>query len=187
MIAIFKRFFFKEFDIDNSDFDEKEADESSEEKEEEKIEINGMTIIQKGQYSKCPRCLKFIKSTFIIRHIKLHDSKPEKATCPENCGLSFAKINNMFRHLKNVHKSKEPFVCKYCSQRFSKSKMLTQHLAKHRAEKRSRNLDADSDEDSKKFVCEFPDCGKSYGKKHHLKVLKRNLAIELVTHTKKNL
>ena len=119
----------EDIEVDIEDHDQAEQTTS--------IELNGMTIVQKGGYSKCPKCQKFIKSTFIIRHIKLHDAKEEKTVCPhENCGITFAKINNMFRHLRNVHKSKEPFVCKHCGKRFAKSKALASHLALHRAEKR---------------------------------------------------
>ena len=118
-------------DIEQDSNDDDQAEQTT------SIELNGMTIVQKGGYSKCPKCQKFIKSTFIIRHIKLHDAKEEKTVCPhENCGITFAKINNMFRHLRNVHKSKEPFVCKHCGKRFAKSKALASHLALHRAEKR---------------------------------------------------
>ena len=120
-----------EVDIEQDSNDDDQAEQTT------SIELNGMTIVQKGGYSKCPKCQKFIKSTFIIRHIKLHDAKEEKTVCPhENCGITFAKINNMFRHLRNVHKSKEPFVCKHCGKRFAKSKALASHLALHRAEKR---------------------------------------------------
>ena len=120
-----------EVDIEQDSNDDDQAEQTT------SIELNGMTIVQKGGYSKCPKCQKFIKSTFIIRHIKLHDAKEEKTVCPhENCNITFAKINNMFRHLRNVHKSKEPFVCKHCGKRFAKSKALASHLALHRAEKR---------------------------------------------------
>ena len=133
----------KDFEPEKSEESEDEDIEvdiehdSDEDEQTTSIELNGMTIVQKGGYSKCPRCQKFIKSTFIIRHIKLHDAKEEKTVCPhENCNITFAKINNMFRHLRNVHKSKEPFVCKHCGKRFAKSKALASHLALHRAEKR---------------------------------------------------
>ena len=145
-------------DIDVEGVDPLE-DLSDEEEEMKTIEIEGLKIVQKGQYSKCPRCEKFIKSTFIIRHIKLHDAKEDKVTCPDGCELTFAKINNMFRHLKNVHKSKEPFVCKHCGKRFAKSKTLTGHLAKHRAEKRrAQESEEEALENSGngRFVCEFP-------------------------------
>ena len=95
----------------------------------------------------------------IDRHIKLHDAKEEKVTCPDGCELTFAKINNLFRHLKNVHKSKEPFVCKHCGKRFAKSKNLTGHLAKHRAEKRRAQESAEEaleNSGNGRFSCEFP-------------------------------
>ena len=93
-------------DISEVESDEKKSDEDSDEKNSTKsIELMGMTIVQKGQYSKCPKCKKFIKSTFIIRHIKLHDKAVEKVTCPEKlCEMTFARINNLFRHLKSIHK-----------------------------------------------------------------------------------
>ena len=73
--------------------------------------------------------------------------------------MTFAKINNMFRHLKNVHKSKEPFVCKHCGKRFAKSKILTTHLAKHRADKRRAQESAEEaleNSGNGRFTCEFP-------------------------------
>ena len=55
------------------------------------FDFNGMTIETIGDYSKCPKCLKNIKSTFIIRHIKLHDVTPEHYICPEKkCSLKSA-------------------------------------------------------------------------------------------------
>ena len=65
----------------------------------------------------------------------------------------------MFRHLKNVHKSKEPFVCKHCGKRFAKSKILTTHLAKHRADKRRAQESAEEaleNSGNGRFTCEFP-------------------------------
>ena len=159
-------------DIEVNESEHEDIDVTDENDKVTKIELNGMTIVQKGSYSKCPKCKKFIKSTFILRHIKLHDAKVEKFTCPEHCSVTFAKINNMFRHLKNVHKSKEPFVCKHCGTRFTKSKPLAKHLAWHRAQKRQAQedlLDQDDPNDLDRYTCEFPGCQKSYGKKHHLK------------------
>ena len=175
-----------DMDIENNSKKDEEKEDSNDEEEDEKnlksIEIMGMTILQKGQYSKCPKCKKFIKSTFIIRHIKLHDKAVEKVTCPEmSCDMTFARINNLFRHLKSIHKSKEPFMCKYanCQKRFSKSNSLTSHLAQHRAEKRREKeekqaelddiAEQENDAVNGRFICEFPGCEKSYGKKHHLK------------------
>ena len=138
------------------------------------FEFDGLKIEQKGQYSKCPKCFKDIKSTFIFRHIKLHDEKMEKFKCPErSCSdLCFTRINNLFRHLKVVHKSKKPYVCKHqdCTQRFAKSKLLREHLSRHRAERRkAKEESSEENVDENRFVCEFPGCGKVYGKKHHLK------------------
>ena len=51
--------------LDETPDDPLDDDDDSE--ETKTIEIEGLEIVQKGQYSKCPRCEKFIKSTFIIR------------------------------------------------------------------------------------------------------------------------
>ena len=45
-----------------------------------------------GDYSKCPKCEKNIKSTFIIRHIKLHDQPSLSMKCPhQDCATSFTR------------------------------------------------------------------------------------------------
>jgi hypothetical protein len=101
------------------------------------IVIDDMKIETVGNYSKCPRCFKNIKSTFIIRHIKLHDMPPEKFDCPEkNCGLQVNRINNLFRHLREIHKSRKPYLCrkKDCKARFAKPQQLKAHNIVHRAE-----------------------------------------------------
>ncbi len=146
--------------------------ENTNDQEVKVFEFDGMTIEQKGIYSKCPKCLKDIKSTFIFRHIKQHDVEKQKFKCPERCSdLTFTRINNLFRHLRIVHRSKKPFMCKHqdCLQRFPKSNMLREHLARHRAERRKAQDEADEKEDGERFECEFPGCNKTYGKKHHLK------------------
>ena len=100
----------------------------------------------------------------------------QKYPCPEKrCELVVNRINNLFRHLKVVHASKRPYLCKYegCKERFTRSQCLRTHLAGHRAE--SRKLQAEkeasekTEENARKFICEFPGCGKEYGKRHHLK------------------
>ena len=157
-----------------------EQDSPSPEPDEEEnvvttTEFNGMKIESKGQYSVCPVCKKKIKSTFIFRHIKLHNQPTQKYPCPEKrCELVVNRINNLFRHLKVVHNSKKPYLCKYegCKERFAKSSTLRTHLAVHRAEQRKLQADKDvsnEEENTKKFMCEFPGCGKEYGKRHHLK------------------
>ena len=46
-----------------------------------------------GDYSKCPKCEKNIKSTFIIRHIKLHDQPSLSMKCPhQDCATSFTRL-----------------------------------------------------------------------------------------------
>ena len=68
----------EDIDVENDSDAEKEPLNEDPNEVTTSIELNGMTIVQKGQYSKCPKCKKFIKSTFIIRHIKLHDAKEDK-------------------------------------------------------------------------------------------------------------
>ena len=83
----------------------------------------------------------------------------QKYPCPEKrCELVVNRINNLFRHLKVVHASKRPYLCKYegCKERFSKSQCLRTHLAVHRAE--SRKLQAEkeasekTEENARKFI-----------------------------------
>ena len=164
---------------DGNDGDSAESSPSPEPDEEENMvtttEFNGMKIESKGQYSICPVCKKKIKSTFIFRHIKLHNQPTQKYPCPEKrCELVVNRINNLFRHLKVVHNSKKPYLCKYegCKERFAKSSTLRSHLAVHRAEARKLQAEkevSNEEENTKKFTCEFPGCGKEYGKRHHLK------------------
>ena len=100
------------------------------------FEIAGLRIVSRGNYSRCPKCKKDIKSTFIIRHIKLHDVPIEKYECPEkSCGLQVNRINNLFRHLKVVHKSQTPYICKYCKKRYARAEELRTHFASHKAER----------------------------------------------------
>ena len=50
-----------------------------------------------GDYSKCPKCEKNIKSTFIIRHIKLHDQPSLSMKCPhQDCATSFTRSADLF-------------------------------------------------------------------------------------------
>ena len=103
------------------------------------FEIGGLRIESRGNYSRCPKCKKDIKSTFIIRHIKLHDVPTEKYECPERrCGLQVNRINNLFRHLKVVHKSSNPYICKYCKKRYARADELRTHFAGHKAERERR-------------------------------------------------
>jgi ribosomal protein S15P/S13E len=112
------------------------------------FEIEGMRIETIGNYSKCPKCKKNIKSTFIIRHIKLHDIPVEKYDCPEkNCRLQVNRINNLFRHLKVVHKSRKPYLCKHCMVRFAKADQLREHFAEHRSERRKQEIVNEEKED----------------------------------------
>ena len=56
------------------------------------VEIGGLKIETYGDYSKCPKCEKNIKSTFIIRHIKLHDQPITTMKCPyQDCSTSFTR------------------------------------------------------------------------------------------------
>ena len=51
-----------------------------------------------GDYSKCPKCEKNIKSTFIIRHIKLHDQPSLSMKCPhQDCATSFTRSADLLK------------------------------------------------------------------------------------------
>ena len=68
-----------------------------------------------------------------------------------------------------------------CGARFARTQQLKAHAAKHRAERRRLQRDAEEDEEgggaggggggseARTYVCEFPGCGKEYKKRHHLK------------------
>ncbi len=123
--------------------------ESSSPAKKSSFEIGGLRIETVGNYSRCPKCDKNIKSTFIIRHIKLHDVPVEKYECPEKgCDLQVNRINNLFRHLKVVHKSRRPYLCKHCMGRFAKADQLRKHFAEHRQEKRNREQQVREKEDA---------------------------------------
>ena len=135
------------------------------------IEIGGHKVETYGDYSKCPKCEKNIKSTFIIRHIKLHDLPSHVMNCPhEGCTTTFTRSNNMYRHLKVVHDDPEPYICVYksCKERFESSKALREHVnSSHRrgVRKEIEQMEASN----LRFKCEFPGCEREYGKKQHLK------------------
>ena len=136
------------------------------------VEIGGYKVETYGDYSKCPKCEKNIKSTFIIRHIKLHDLPSHVMNCPhEGCATTFTRSNNMYRHLKVVHDDPEPYICVYksCKERFESSKALREHVnSSHRrgVRKEMEQMEASN----MRFKCEFPGCEREYGKKQHLKV-----------------
>ena len=69
-------------DDDDGDVDVDVEDDEMSTKPTKTFDFDGVEIETKGNYSKCPRCEKNIKSTFILRHIKLHDLPVEKYRCP---------------------------------------------------------------------------------------------------------
>ncbi len=84
------------------------------------------------------------------------------------------RINNLFRHLREIHRSKKPYVCRRrdCGARFAKAHQLKSHTAKHRADRRRQQQESEEAADAaetRTYVCEFPGCGKEYKKRHHLK------------------
>jgi len=135
------------------------------------VEIGGHRVETYGDYSKCPKCEKNIKSTFIIRHIKLHDLPTNVMNCPyENCKTSFTRSNNMYRHLKVVHDDEQPYICVYknCTERYEASKNLRDHVNKAHRKGVRRELEQ-MEASNLRFKCEFPGCEREYGKKQHLK------------------
>jgi len=135
------------------------------------VEIGGFKVETYGDYSKCPKCEKNIKSTFIIRHIKLHDQPSLSMKCPyQDCATSFTRSNNMYRHLKVVHDDPEPYMCVYksCGHRFESSKSLREHVNSSHRKGVRREMEA-MEASNMRFKCEFPGCEREYGKKQHLK------------------
>ena len=135
------------------------------------VDIGGHKVETYGDYSKCPKCEKNIKSTFIIRHIKLHDLPTHVMNCPyEDCKTSFTRSNNMYRHLKVVHDDAQPYICVYknCTERYDSSKSLREHVNKAHRKGAKRELEQ-MEASNLRFKCEFPGCEREYGKKQHLK------------------
>ena len=93
----------------------------------------------------------------------------------------------MYRHLKVVHDDPEPYICVYksCGKRFESSKNLREHVnSSHRymkylfldylqidvnVRKGVRKEMEEMEASNLRFKCEFPGCGREYGKKQHLK------------------
>jgi len=135
------------------------------------VDVGGMQIETFGDYSKCPKCEKHIKSTFIIRHIKLHDTPTRVFKCPHKpCPTTFTRTNNMYRHMKIVHEDPTPYICVYknCTQAFKDSKSLREHTSTDHKKVVRRELE-ELDSSDLKFKCDFPGCGREYGKRQHLK------------------
>ncbi len=89
-----------------------EDEEEEDNGERGSFDFNGMTIETVGNYSRCPRCDKNIKSTFIIRHIKLHDAPAEKYDCPEkDCGLQVRTDPTIYysyeRSVSRIHEANQ--------------------------------------------------------------------------------
>ena len=135
------------------------------------IEIGGYKVKTYGDYSKCPKCEKNIKSTFIIQHIKLHDLPTIVMKCPyEECTTSFTRRNNIYKHLKVIHNDDCPYICVYknCSNRYSSSKQLRKHVNITHREEAKKELEQ-IEASNLKYKCDFPGCEREYGKKHLLK------------------
>ena len=97
-------------------------------------EIANLKIKSKGGYSECPKCNKNIKSTYIITHLKTYHAPVKMYTCPEDsCSWEFNRIDNLVRHLKMVHLSQNPHVCKYCSKRYPSASELHIHYISHKS------------------------------------------------------
>ena len=94
-------------EVDNIDDDGEESSKAdrllASSQECKIVEIGGFKVETYGDYSKCPKCLKNIKSTFIIRHIKLHDVNLSMDCPHQGCSTSFTRSNNMYRHLKVIN------------------------------------------------------------------------------------
>jgi len=135
------------------------------------IELGGLKVETYGDYSKCPKCEKNIKSTFIIRHIKLHEAPTSILKCPfGECKTSFTRSNNLYRHLKVVHNDDYPYLCVYksCTEKFEDSRHLREHVTKVHRKGVKREME-ELEAANMRYKCEFPGCEREYGKRQHLK------------------
>ena len=119
------------------------------------------------QSSQLKKKFNILFSLINCRHIKLHDLPEERFPCPESgCSLEVSRINNLIRHLRSVHHSKDPYMCKVCGARFPKSAKLREHFASHREERqekrkaqREANYEKEMREEQNEervYACEFP-------------------------------
>ena len=89
--------------------------------------------------------------------------------CPfEECTTSFTRSNNLYRHLKDVHDDDCPYICVYknCSDRYSSSKQLREHVNKSHRKGVRKELEQ---MEASNLRYKFPGCEREYGKKQHLK------------------
>lgn len=111
--------------------------------------------LEKSAFKKpCPMCGKmFSKNSNIRRHIqsvhnniKRNDSN-EKFPCPI-CGKEFKFSSNITRHIESVHNKVRNHPCNLCDKSFYEKVHLNTHMAIHL--------------DDRPFLCDYPDCGKSF-------------------------
>lgn len=133
-------------------------------KQEFKCEICGKIFFALGNYKrhiamhsgekpfKCPECDKtFTTNGHLTDHYRKHSGdRPFKCFC----GKSFRRGHTLKKH-KYVHTGEKPIKCEECGKGFTDSGNLKIHQRTHT--------------DERPFTCVFPDCGKSFRTKAHLK------------------
>lgn len=131
-------------------------------KKEEERQPEMTSVVTEGDNKKqrlfvCPfpNCSKeFTVKGNMHRHMKNH-LEHKRFEC-DICGQTFQRKADATIHMR-LHTGERPFVCETCGLGFICSSDLRTHEKTHRTGSKSN------------FACTFPDCGKSFTRRHDLK------------------
>jgi hypothetical protein len=107
----------------------------------------------------CPECdKKFLKKTFLTKHIKFH-SAPRPFICEtDECERTFTKASDLIKHQKIFHEGMEEgalHLCAFCQKAFITRAEMDNHAETHVHE-------------YKMYACRY--CGKTFVKKFQMKI-----------------
>lgn len=125
----------------------------------------------------CPICGKlFLRNANVRKHIKSIHEKIQrthsKEACPI-CGKEFKFKSNIARHIESVHNKVRNYPCTLCDKSYFEKTHLSNHMALHL--------------DDRPFLCDHPDCGKTFKILPHLTIhQKQHLEGEEKTKHKQN-